>query len=168
MPEIVRCPYCVLANEFRPMVERPGWYICERCGHTILNDDPQFKCRCQRCEPWASMTRCQVVEVSNLADAAGIHCGKVTTQHCSDCGIAICLAHTETCQMCSDAFCPSCLSFHLTQERHLKPRNRRTRETTAKDGVVTLTRSLGHCLLAPDLSAHPQFQTLRCHRHVES
>jgi DNA-directed RNA polymerase subunit RPC12/RpoP len=44
MAEIV-CPYC-----FQAMVERPGWYICEQCGHTILRDDPDFKCRCQNCE----------------------------------------------------------------------------------------------------------------------
>ena len=115
MAEII-CLYCSVS-----MVERPGWYICERCGHIILNDDPQFKCRCQHCEPFTSMTRCQVVEVSNLADASGDHCGKVTTHHCSDCGVAICLAHTETCRMCGDIFCPSCLSFHLAQESHLKP-----------------------------------------------
>ena len=45
MSEIVRCPYCVVANNLRPMVERPVWYICEQCGHTILRDDPDFKCR---------------------------------------------------------------------------------------------------------------------------
>ena len=48
--DIERCPYCVDADDFIPMVERPGWYICEHCGHTILRDDPDFKCRCRNCE----------------------------------------------------------------------------------------------------------------------
>jgi hypothetical protein len=52
---IVRCPYCVLADDFRPMLERPGWFICQQCGHTILRHDPDFKCRCQNCEAsWAA------------------------------------------------------------------------------------------------------------------
>jgi eukaryotic-like serine/threonine-protein kinase len=33
----------------------------------------------------------------------------------------ICEVHTETCEICDEAFCPSCLSFHKTQETHSKP-----------------------------------------------
>jgi hypothetical protein len=32
---------------------------------------------------------------------------------------SICAAHAETCNLCSDVFCPSCLSFH--QADHPKP-----------------------------------------------
>jgi hypothetical protein len=28
---IIRCPYCVLGDEFRPMVRRPDWFVCEVC-----------------------------------------------------------------------------------------------------------------------------------------
>ena len=50
MDDIVRCPYCVLGDNFRPMLERPGWYVCERCGHTILPYDREFLCKCRRCQ----------------------------------------------------------------------------------------------------------------------
>ncbi len=53
MPEqIVRCPYCVLGDEFRPMLQRPGWFICEQCGHTLLLGDSEFKCQCLKCQEW--------------------------------------------------------------------------------------------------------------------
>jgi DNA-directed RNA polymerase subunit RPC12/RpoP len=47
--QIVRCPYCVLDNELRPMLQRPDWYVCEQCGHTVIPDDPEFKCSCEHC-----------------------------------------------------------------------------------------------------------------------
>ena len=47
--QVVRCPYCLLADEFRPMLQRPGWFICEQCGHALLPGDPDFKCACGRC-----------------------------------------------------------------------------------------------------------------------
>jgi predicted sulfurtransferase len=65
------------------------------------------------------MSRCDVVEISNLADVLGYPCAKISSQQCSDCGIAICDAHTETCDICRDVFCPSCMSFH--QAAHPKP-----------------------------------------------
>jgi hypothetical protein len=46
---IIRCPYCVLGDEFRPMVQRPGWFVCEVCCHTVLPGDPAFKCTCPNC-----------------------------------------------------------------------------------------------------------------------
>jgi hypothetical protein len=46
---IIRCPYCVLGDEFRPMLQRPGWFVCEVCCHTVLPDDPVFKCTCPNC-----------------------------------------------------------------------------------------------------------------------
>jgi len=47
--QIGRCPYCVLGNDFRPMLQRPAWYVCEQCGHTVIPGDPDFKCFCQKC-----------------------------------------------------------------------------------------------------------------------
>ncbi len=47
--EVVRCPYCVLGDDFRAMLRRPEWFICEQCGHVVLNEDPGFRCSCGRC-----------------------------------------------------------------------------------------------------------------------
>jgi hypothetical protein len=47
--EIVRCPYCVLGDRFRPMLQRPSWFVCEQCGHVVILDDPDFKWSCRRC-----------------------------------------------------------------------------------------------------------------------
>jgi len=47
---IVRCLYCVLGNEFRPMIERSeGWFICQSCGHTAMPLRPGYACLCQKC-----------------------------------------------------------------------------------------------------------------------
>ena len=49
MAEIVRCPYCVLGNEFRPMVVEPGgWFFCDKCRHTVMPGNIEFRCRCQK------------------------------------------------------------------------------------------------------------------------
>ena len=47
--KIVRCPYCVLDDQSKPMSERPAWFICEQCGHTVIPEDPDFKCSCREC-----------------------------------------------------------------------------------------------------------------------
>ncbi len=49
--EIVRCPYCVLGSEFRPMLHRPNrdWFVCASCGHMAAPRDPYLKCPCVRC-----------------------------------------------------------------------------------------------------------------------
>ena len=41
--------YCVLGDDFRLMVQRPGWFICENCGHIVIPDDPGFRCSCRNC-----------------------------------------------------------------------------------------------------------------------
>ena len=46
---VVRCPYCFVGEQFRPMLQKPGWFVCEQCGHIMLPGDPDFKCRCQEC-----------------------------------------------------------------------------------------------------------------------
>jgi hypothetical protein len=46
----VRCPYCILANESRPMVIHvDGTLICGRCGHTARPIDKRYECRCSKC-----------------------------------------------------------------------------------------------------------------------
>jgi hypothetical protein len=48
--QIVRCPYCMLGDDFRPMLPKPGgWCICQKCGHTVMTEKPEFKCYCQKC-----------------------------------------------------------------------------------------------------------------------
>ncbi len=50
MGKTVRCPYCVLGQEFRPMVAHvDGRYICNRCGHTTRPGDERYECHCPRC-----------------------------------------------------------------------------------------------------------------------
>lgn len=47
---ILRCPYCMVGGEFRPMVARiEGWFQCESCGHNAMPLDPGFQCACARC-----------------------------------------------------------------------------------------------------------------------
>jgi len=49
--EIVRCPYCVLENEFRPMLSRlEGWFICNKCGHSANPQKAYYKCSCRKRE----------------------------------------------------------------------------------------------------------------------
>jgi predicted RNA-binding Zn-ribbon protein involved in translation (DUF1610 family) len=52
--EIVRCPYCVLGNEFRPMFRRTRKFVCISCGHTTTFDAPYSRCTCPKCQ---EMTR---------------------------------------------------------------------------------------------------------------
>ena len=47
--QVVSCPYCLLGDQFRPMRQRPEWFICEQCGHVLLPGDSDFKCACNRC-----------------------------------------------------------------------------------------------------------------------
>ncbi len=48
--EIVRCPYCVLDDHFRPMLHRPeGSFVCQKCGHTAIPEKPEFRCLCRKC-----------------------------------------------------------------------------------------------------------------------
>ena len=43
--QIVRCPYCMVDDESAPMLRRPEWFICEQCGHVMIPEDPDFRCR---------------------------------------------------------------------------------------------------------------------------
>ena len=47
---IVRCPFCVLDNDFRPMPSiAGGCYACTSCGHLTAPGDSEFQCLCERC-----------------------------------------------------------------------------------------------------------------------
>jgi len=47
---IVQCPYCVLGNQFRPMVAHlDGRFICSKCGHLANPGDRDFQCVCTKC-----------------------------------------------------------------------------------------------------------------------
>ena len=48
--EIVRCPFCVQGNEFRPMQRREtDEFVCPKCGHMANPADSYMKCQCKRC-----------------------------------------------------------------------------------------------------------------------
>jgi DNA-directed RNA polymerase subunit RPC12/RpoP len=48
--EIVRCPYCILGNDFRLMLPRSGgWFVCLTCIQIAVSEKPEFKCFCQNC-----------------------------------------------------------------------------------------------------------------------
>ncbi len=48
--EIVRCPYCVLGNEFQPMRRsETDAFVCPKCAHAATPGDPYAKCTCERC-----------------------------------------------------------------------------------------------------------------------
>ncbi len=50
MLAVVRCPYCVVGDEFRPMVVHlDGRLICAKCGHLVNPRDRNFKCSCSQC-----------------------------------------------------------------------------------------------------------------------
>ena len=46
----VRCPYCIVHNEFRPMIPlTDGNFVCTKCGHLETPDSENLKCHCPRC-----------------------------------------------------------------------------------------------------------------------
>jgi hypothetical protein len=48
--QIVRCPYCVVGYEFRPMLHRAdGRFICEKCSHIVVPSNAAFRCSCRKC-----------------------------------------------------------------------------------------------------------------------
>jgi len=50
MMQIVRCPYCVLGDDLRPMLPKMGgMFICQKCGHAVVPGNRAFKCSCQKC-----------------------------------------------------------------------------------------------------------------------
>jgi DNA-directed RNA polymerase subunit RPC12/RpoP len=54
MKDAVRCPFCVLGGEFRPMVSDVDGYICNNCGHTTHPTESEYKCHCPNCRTLVS------------------------------------------------------------------------------------------------------------------
>jgi len=53
---VVRCPYYILGDEFKPMVAHlDGRFICAHCGHLANPCDKNFKCCCGKCLEWQSL-----------------------------------------------------------------------------------------------------------------
>ena len=47
---VIRCPYCVLGLDFRPMTaHKDGRFVCEQCGHTVRPEETAYLCSCCRC-----------------------------------------------------------------------------------------------------------------------
>ena len=47
---IVRCPYCLMGIEFRPMIAyKDGRFVCRDCAHTVRPGVPEYKCTCRPC-----------------------------------------------------------------------------------------------------------------------
>jgi hypothetical protein len=51
MDEItVRCPFCVVDNHFRRMLQMvDSKYSCNCCGHLVAPHNKDFQCHCGRC-----------------------------------------------------------------------------------------------------------------------
>jgi Zn ribbon nucleic-acid-binding protein len=53
----VRCPYCVLGDEFRPMLsDEDGQFTCAKCRHTARPADKNYSCRCYKCRDLIGLT----------------------------------------------------------------------------------------------------------------
>lgn len=53
---VVRCPYCVLSGEFRPMVALEGGaFVCDNCGHMTVPQNRDFRCHCSKCVEMRSL-----------------------------------------------------------------------------------------------------------------
>jgi hypothetical protein len=47
---VVRCPYCVAGDDFRPMtILSDGRLVCRQCGHLAIPSDKSFECVCRKC-----------------------------------------------------------------------------------------------------------------------
>jgi|HubBroStandDraft_4_1064222.scaffolds.fasta_scaffold253955_1 hypothetical protein len=47
---VVRCPYCIVGDGFKPMATNAtGRFICTKCGHLTIPDVQDFKCFCWHC-----------------------------------------------------------------------------------------------------------------------
>jgi predicted sulfurtransferase len=73
---------------------------------------------------------CGVVESRGLEDVLGTTCGRTAETLCYDCGTSLCPAHNERCEICHQAFCSSCLTFHRSD--HPKPMHREQQGARAK------------------------------------
>jgi hypothetical protein len=46
----IRCPYCLVGIEFRPMIaHKDGRFVCRDCAHTVRPGVPEYECTCRPC-----------------------------------------------------------------------------------------------------------------------
>jgi len=73
---------------------------------------------------------CGVFEARTLEDVLGTTCARPARIACSDCGLSLCSAHSEECDLCQATFCPTCLWFH--KQEHAKPAHSDSRDALRK------------------------------------
>jgi hypothetical protein len=57
---IVRCPYCVVFDVFRPMFRNAeGGFVCKKCGHIAMPGDDDFQCSCGKCVQLQAFDYCR-------------------------------------------------------------------------------------------------------------
>jgi hypothetical protein len=51
---VVRCPYCVSGDEFKPMaaLSGDGRFVCRQCGHLAIPSNKSFECVCRKCSSY--------------------------------------------------------------------------------------------------------------------
>jgi DNA-directed RNA polymerase subunit RPC12/RpoP len=52
----LRCPYCVVGNEFNLMRSVNGQFLCGKCGHTIAFLQRDYSCGCGKCQAMRALT----------------------------------------------------------------------------------------------------------------
>lgn len=47
---VIRCPYCLIGIEFRPMIAyKDGRFVCRDCAHTVRPGVTGYRCTCRHC-----------------------------------------------------------------------------------------------------------------------
>src|SRR5579864_2182147 len=59
MATITRCPCCIEGDEFKAMIGRSEgeWFLCVRCSHVTVPHDPDYQCKCARCNELGPSTQ---------------------------------------------------------------------------------------------------------------
>jgi hypothetical protein len=50
MDDPVRCPYCVVGDDFKIMTQWGHLLVCMKCNHVESPNDPTYICRCPKCD----------------------------------------------------------------------------------------------------------------------
>src|SRR5215831_17808589 len=60
----------------------------------------------------AERMQCGIVEITDVGRGRVYPCSKTASGQCANCGIPVCTAHSDMCNLCNELFCATCLSFH--------------------------------------------------------
>ena len=63
--------------------------------------------------------QCGIIEARRSEDAVGCPCDRDAVAMCIDCGMPVCDGHADSCTLCNETFCTTCLAFH-NRELHQK------------------------------------------------